>query len=163
MFESTRKVFILAGLLFLSLSLSAQEYTKAIGVRGVFGYDYYQYAGAEFSFQKDVKEIGRQEYDFGWYSSTQWDALTFTWIRQWKIVNKTKFHFYGGVGGGIGIVVYPYVENEFFATLDLNLGVDYTLGFIQFAVDWRPAWTIINNFGTQLGYDVGIAIRFAIP
>ncbi len=75
MFVSTHKVFILAGLLLISFSLNAQEYTKAIGVRGVFGYDHYQYAGAEFSFQKDVKRIGRHEFDFGWYASTQWDAL----------------------------------------------------------------------------------------
>ncbi len=163
MFGKTRIITFSAALFFISITLSGQEYTKAIGVRGVFGYDYYQYAGAEFSFQKDVKKIGRSEYDFGWYASTQWDALKFTGIRQWKIINKTKFHFYGGVGGGAGLVVNPHAENDFFATLNLNTGVDYTLGFIQLALDWRPEWTIINNFGTQLGYDFGFAIRFAIP
>ena len=157
------KVVIHGGLLLIGFSLSAQEYTKAIGVRGVFGYDHYQYAGAEFSFQKDVKEIGRAEYNFGWYASNQWDVLKFTGIRQWKIVNKSKFHFYGGVGGGAGYVMFPYAENDFFATVVLDLGIDYTLGFIQLALDWRPEWTIINNFGTQLGYDVGFAIRFTIP
>ena len=163
MFRTTRIIFILAVLWFISNSLSGQEYTKAVGVRGVFGYDHYQYAGAEFSFQKDVKKIGRTEWDFGWYASNQWDALKLTGIRQWKIVNKSKFHFYGGVGGGAGYVMFPYAENDFFATIVLDLGIDYTLGFIQFALDWRPEWTIINNFGTQLGYDFGIAIRFAIP
>ena len=158
-----RKVFILAGLLLISFSMSGQEYTKAVGVRGVFGYDHYQYAGAEFSFQKDVKRIGRSEYNFGWYASNQWDALKFTGIRQWKIVNKSKFHFYGGVGGGAGYVMFPHAENDFFATVVLDLGIDYTLGFIQLAFDWRPEWTVINNFGTQLGYDFGFAIRFAIP
>jgi hypothetical protein len=142
--------------------LSAQEYSKAIGVRGAFGHDHYQYAGVEFSFQKDVREIGRAEYDIGWYSSTQWDAYKFTGIRQWKIINKSKFHFYAGVGGGAGLVVFPHAENDFFATVNLNTGIDYTLGFIQLAVDWRPEWTVINNFGTQLGYDVGLAIRFTI-
>ncbi len=160
---TTTKIIILAGLLSISFSISAQEYTKAVGVRGVFGYDHYQYSGAEFSFQKDVKEIGRAEYDFGWYASTQWDALKFTGIRQWKIINKRRFHFYGGVGGGAGYVMFPHAENDFFATINLNLGVDYTAGFIQFALDWRPEWTVINNFGNQLGYDVGFAIRFAIP
>lgn len=163
MFGTTRIISILAFLLFISSTLSGQEYTKAVGVRGVFGYDHYQYAGAEFSFQKDVKKIGRTEWDFGWYASNQWDALKLTGIRQWKIVNKSKFHFYGGVGGGAGYVMFPYEENDFFATVNLNLGIDYTLGFIQLALDWRPEWTIINNFGTQLGYDFGFAIRFAIP
>ncbi len=158
-----RAISFLAVLLFISISLSAQEYTKAVGVRGVFGYDHYQYAGAEFSFQKDVKRIGRSEYDFGWYASNQWDALKFTGIRQWKIVNKSKFHFYGGVGGGAGLVMYPSAENDFFATINLNVGVDYRLGFLQLALDWRPEWTIINNFGDQIGYDFGIALRFTIP
>jgi hypothetical protein len=114
MFGAIRILSLIVILLFISFSLSAQEYTKAVGVRGVFGFDHYQYAGAEFSFQKDVREIGRTEYDF-------------------------------------------------FATIDLNLGFDYTFGFLQLALDWRPEWTVINNFGTQLGYDVGFALRFAIP
>ena len=160
---TTRTISIIAILLSTSFSTGAQEYTKAIGVRGVFGYDHYQYAGAEFSFQKDVRRIGRSEYDFGWYASNQWDALKFTGIRQWKMINKTKFHFYGGVGGGAGYVMFPYAENDFFATINLNVGVDYTLGFLQLALDWRPEWTIINNFGDQLGYDVGFALRFTIP
>jgi hypothetical protein len=163
MFGISRIISILTVLWYISITLNAQEYTKAVGVRGVFGYDYYQYAGAEFSFQKDVKKIGRAEYDFGWYASNQWDALKFTGIRQWKIVNKSKFHFYGGVGGGAGYVMFPHAENDFFATLNINVGIDYRLGFIQLALDWRPEWTIINNFGTQLGYDVGFAIRFVIP
>ena len=159
----TRNASILTFLLFLGTTLNGQEYTRAIGVRGAFGFDYYQYAGGEFSFQKDVREIGRAEYDIGWYASNQWDVLKFTGIRQWKIINKTKFHFYGGAGAGAGLVMFPHEENDFFASVNLNLGVDYTLGFIQLALDWRPEWTVINNFGTQLGYDVGIAIRFALP
>jgi hypothetical protein len=162
MTTTIRVIPLIAGLIFSIPALDAQEYTKAIGVRGAFGHDQYQYSGAEFSFQKDVREIGRAEYDIGWYASTQWDAYKFTGIRQWKIINKTKFHFYGGVGAGAGIVVFPHEENDFFATVNLNLGVDYALGFIQIALDWRPEWTVINNFGTQLGYDVGLAIRFTI-
>ena len=162
MFRTIRIVSLFSILLFLCISLKGQEYTKAIGVRGAFGHDHYQYAGAEFSFQKNVREIGRLETNVGWYASTQWDVLKLTLIRQWKIINRTKFHFYGGAGGGAGLVMFPYAENEFFATVNLNLGVDYAVGFIQFALDWRPEWTIINNFGTQLGYDVGLAIRFTI-
>ena len=163
MVGKTRILSLTFILLFISFSLNAQEYTKSVGVRGVFGYDHYQYAGAEFSFQKDVREIGRAEYDLGWYASNQWDVLKFTGIRQWKIVNKTRFHFYGGVGGSAGYIIFPSEENDFFVTVDLNLGIDYTLGFLQLALDWRPEWTVINNFGTQLGYDVGFAMRFAIP
>jgi hypothetical protein len=162
MFRTIRIVSTFFILLLFCISLKGQEYTKAIGVRGAFGHDHYQYAGAEFSFQKNVREIGRVETNIGWYASNQWDVLKFTGIRQWKIINKTKFHFYGGVGGGAGLVMFPYEENDFFATVNLNLGVDYAVGFIQFALDWRPEWTIINNFGTQLGYDVGLAIRFTI-
>ena len=159
---TSRIILLIAGLTLSGAALNAQEYTRAIGVRGAFGYDHYQYAGAELSFQQDVREIGRAEYDIGWYSSTQCDVYKFTGIRQWKIINKTKFHFYGGIGGGAGLVTFPHAENDFFATINLNVGVDYSLGFIQLALDWRPEWTVINNFGTQLGYDVGLAIRFKI-
>jgi hypothetical protein len=145
-----------------SFSLNAQEYTKAIGVRGAFGQDQYSQIGAEFSFRKDIGRIGRAEYDIGWYTSQQWDVLKFTGLRQWKIIKKRRFNFYGGIGGGAGLVMFPYAENDFFATVDLNVGIDYTLGFIQIGLDWRPEWTIINNFGTQVGYDIGLAIRFAI-
>ena len=116
----TRIISILIFLWFISNTLSGQEYTKAIGVRGAFGHDHYQYAGGEFSFQNDVKEIGRAEYNFGWYASTQWDVLKFTGIRQWKIINKRKFHFYGGVGGGAGLVMFSHEENDFFATVNLD-------------------------------------------
>lgn len=78
MFGAIRILSLIVILLFIGFSLSAQDYTKAVGVRGVFGFDHYQYAGAEFSFQKDVREIGRTEYNFGWYASNQWDVLKFT-------------------------------------------------------------------------------------
>ena len=143
--------------------LNAQQASgKAVGVRISFGMDEYSSAGGEFSFQKDVGRIGRRETDFGWWASTQWDVLKFTAIRQWKFVNKERFHVYGGVGFGAGYVMFPFAENDFFASGLIDLGVDYTFGFpIQIALDWRPEWTIINNFGTKLGYEAGLAIRFA--
>ncbi len=61
----TRIISILAVLLFTGMRLEGQEYTKAVGVRGASGYDSHQYAGVEFSFQKDIGSIGRSEYDFG--------------------------------------------------------------------------------------------------
>ena len=104
---------------------------------------------------------GRRETDIGWWASSQWDALKFTGIRQWKFVNGKQFHAYGGVGFGAGYVMFPFAENDFFASGLVDIGVDYTFGFpIQIALDWRPEWTIINDFGTPLGYDFGIAVRF---
>jgi hypothetical protein len=142
--------------------IHAQTSGKAVGVRVSFGQDEKTYAGAEFSFQSDVGRIGRRETDIGWWASSQWDVLKFTGIRQWKAVNKERFHAYGGVGFGAGYIMFPFAPNDFFATALVNIGVDYTFGFpIQIALDWRPEWTIINNFGTPLGYDVGFAIRFA--
>jgi hypothetical protein len=140
----------------------AQGYPKSVGVRTSFSYDQKPYAGAEFSFQSDVGRIGRRETNFGWWASNQWDVLKFTGIRQWKAVNKERFHIYGGGGLGAGLVMFPFAQNEFFATVNLDFGVDYTFAFpIQIALDWRPEWTVINNFGTPLGYEVGLAIRFS--
>jgi len=141
---------------------NAQERTKAVGVRVSFVQDEYSLVGTEFSFQKDVRKIGRRETDIGWWASGQWDILKFTLVRQWKIVNTDRFNFYGGGGFGVGYIIYNFGQNEFFATLGLNLGVDYTFGFpIQIAIDTRPEWTIVNNFGTNLGYDVALAVRLA--
>ena len=69
-----------------------------------------------------------------------------------------------GISGArsAGYVMFPFAENDFFASGLVDIGVDYTFGFpIQIALNWRPEWTIINNFGTQLGYEAGIALRFA--
>ena len=153
--------FILLLLLSAGSYLNAQETTKNVGVRVSFGQDEKTYAGGEFSFQKDVGRIGRRETDFGWWSSNQWDVFKFTAIRQWKILNPGRFNLYGGAGFGAGYVMYPFSANDFFASFNLDVGVDYTFGFpIQIAVDWRPEWTVINNFGTPLGYNLGVAIRF---
>ena len=155
-----RRYFILLILLGVACYGYAQESGKSIGVRVSFGQDEKTYAGAEFSFQKDIGKIGRRETDFGWWSSNQWDVMKFTGIRQWKIINKSRFHLYGGAGFGAGYIMYPFAENDFFASANLDFGIDYTFGFpIQIALDWRPEWTIINNFGTPLGYEVGIALR----
>ena len=154
-------IFILAILLLSCRSGGAQVPGKALGVRVSFAQDEKSFAGGEFSFQKDVGKIGRRETDFGWWSSNQWDVMKFTGLRQWKIIHKKRFNVYGGAGLGIGYIMYPFASNDFFATADLDMGLDYTFGFpIQIALDWRPEWTIINNFGTRLGWDVGFAIRF---
>ena len=156
-----RLLFILLILLTAGGNLNAQASGRALGVRISFGQDDKTYAGGEFSFQKDVGKIGRRETDFGWWASSQWDVLKFTGIRQWKAVNKERFHVYGGIGFGAGYIMYPFSANDFFASGLLDIGVDYTFGFpIQVALDWRPEWTIIHNFGTPLGYDVGVAVRF---
>lgn len=141
--------------------LNAQESGRTIGVRGTFGKDNKTYFGAEFSFQKDVGKIGRRETDIGWWASPQWDALKFTGLRQWKIIHKYRFNVYVGAGFGAGYIMFPFAQNDFFASANLDFGVDYTFGFpIQVAIDWRPEWTIINNFGTPLAYNFGFAIRF---
>ena len=156
-----RILFILLILLAAGAYGNAQETSRAVGVRISFGQDEKSYAGGEFSFQKDVGRIGRRETDIGWWASSQWDVLKFTGIRQWKIVHGKRFNFYGGLGFGAGYIMYPFAPNDFFASANVDIGVDYTFGFpIQIALDWRPEWTVINNFGTPLGYDLGIAIRF---
>ena len=152
-------------IIFLILSgatiyVSAQESGKAVGFRISFAQDDKSYAGGEFSFQKDVGRIGRRETDIGWWSNTQWNVFKFTRIRQWKFVNGKRFNAYGGAGFGVGYVMFPFSPNDFFASFNLDFGVDYTFGFpIQIALDWRPEWTVINNFGTPLGYEVGLAVR----
>jgi hypothetical protein len=87
-------------------------------------------------------------------------VLKFTGVRQWKAIKRDRLTVYGGAGFGAGYVMYPFAPNDFFGTVNLNFGVDYTFGFpIQLAFDWRPEWTVINNFGTQLGWDLGFSIR----
>ncbi|HEC43382.1 MAG TPA: hypothetical protein ENI20_11185 [Bacteroides sp.] len=152
-------LLILAG---ITRIVNAQEPTRSVGVRISFGQDDKSYAGGEFSFQKDVRKIGRRETDIGWWSSSQWDVLKFTSIRQWKFINGKRFNAYGGAGFGAGLVMYPFSQNDWFGTVNLDFGVDYTFGFpIQIAVDWRPEWTVINDFGTPLGYNAGFAVRLS--
>ncbi len=157
-----RYLIILLILTGAAFNTSAQETSKAVGVRVSFGQDEKTYAGGEFSFQKDVGRIGRRETDIGWWSSSQWDVFKFTGIRQWKIINKGGFNFYGGAGFGAGYIMYPFAPNDFFGSVNLDMGIDYTFGFpIQIGLDWRPEWTVINNFGTALGYEFGIAVRLS--
>jgi hypothetical protein len=102
------------------------------------------------------------ETDIGWWASSQWDVLKLTVIRQWKFVNRERFHAYAGAGFGAGLIMWTFAPNDGFVSALANIGVDYTFGFpIMIALDWRPEYTIINQFGTPLGYDVGLAIRFA--
>jgi hypothetical protein len=135
-----------------------------VGVRGSFAFDEISHAGGEISFQKDVGRIGRRETDIGWWTSSRWDVLKFTLVRQWKWTPARRLNFYGGPGFGVGYIIHAFDHNDFFASANLNVGVDYTFAFpIQLALDWRPEWTVINNFGTPLGYNIGFAVRFSFP
>ncbi len=159
-----KKIIISLFCLFLIFAVYSQDDQRIhrFGVRGVFKGDSNEYWGGEFSYQSYLKGMRRLEFNFGAYSTMSWDLFQFMGIYQWRLIRKGGFSFYTGPGLGVGYANYGYGDNKFYGILLANIGVDYTFKFpLQIGLDWRPEYSILNEYRDDISNQFGLAIRLA--
>lgn len=159
-----KKVFLTLGLVLTGvLTTQAQEgiSKNALGLR--FGDN--DGMGAEVSYQRLLSDKNRLEIDLGWRNSKNYDAIKATGIYQWVWNIDGGFHWYAGVGGGLGSWSYDlpyYSESDFFLFAAGQVGIEYNFKFpLQVFADIRPELYLINNdYHDTFGPDFAIGARF---
>ena len=160
-------------LLMVACSLQAQNVSKnALGVR-LSDNDGF---GAELSYQRKLSGNNRLELDLGIRNSNYINALKLAALYQWYWKIEGGFHWYAGVGGGVGSWKYErdnyydnerdkYKDNGGFAFVAGDLGIEYDFDFpLQISLDLRPEIYFNsdayrdNNYGSDIG--LGVRYRF---
>lgn len=161
---------ILTGIVALTGVLSAQAQEgiskNAIGLR--FGHN--DGMGAEVSYQRLLSDDNRLEIDLGWRNANHYDAIKATGVYQWVWNIEGGFHWYAGVGAGLGSWSYDYYvgngnrykENDLFLFAAGQIGVEYNFDFpLQVFADFRPELYLINNdYHDSFGPDFAVGARF---
>lgn len=144
-----KKFLMMATLLVAALTVSAQEYNWAIGVRG----------GA-LSGLTAKHNLGENAVEAGLSLSTNTINVDATYQWQQPII-ADGFHLYYGVGGYVGLYTFENAAN-------LHLGAEGVLGLeyqipgapIALSVDYRPTFNILGGFGYSNFYNFGLGVKF---
>jgi hypothetical protein len=156
-----KKVFLL-GLLAMSFAFAAhaQQISKnALGLR--FGDN--DGFGAEISYQRGLFSNNRLEFDLGWRDGRDNDGFKLVGLYQWVFPLDGSFHWYVGAGAGIGSVEDNNDNNDSFALIAGDIGVEYNFRIpLLLSLDFRPEFGFGDeNFeNDDLDFDIGIGIRY---
>ncbi len=156
-----RKLFIVATLVAITSTLSAQNYKTGIGARVGF------FNGLT------VKHFVNRNNAVEGILNFRWDGVIITGLYEWQypLPNAQGFEYYLGVGGHIGIFDdYEWHDKKHkndastIVGLDLILGLEYTFPQAPFTIglDYKPAF---NFIGDNRVWADGLAlnIRFNLP
>ncbi|MDC1229992.1 hypothetical protein N8Z45_00480 [bacterium] len=134
------------------VSVNAQEIADhAIGLRIADNNGF----GTEITYQRALSGNNRLELDLGWRSYNSENGFKLAGIYQWVWELEGDFNWYAGAGGGIGSV------NKAFVFVAGNVGIEYNFDIpLQLSLDFRPEINLGNVFDDNLGFDVGLGIRY---
>ncbi len=116
--------------------------------------------GTEISYQHGLSENNRLEFDLGWRSHDNADAFRLTGLYQWVWNIDGGFNWYAGVGGGIGSVDIDNGDNDFFALVAGDVGIEYNFDFpLLISLDFRPEIGFIDYYD-DLDFDIALGLRY---
>ena len=158
------KKVILFGLLAIGIACAAhsQRVSKhALGVR-IGDDDGFDSLGAEISYQLGLFSSNRLEFDLGIRSGEGYDAFKVVGLFQWVMPLDRSFHWYVGVGPGIGSVSYDGGGSNSFALVAGDIGIEYNFRIpILLSLDLRPELGFGDDaYGDGFDFDLGIGIRY---
>lgn len=158
-----KKVFLF-GLLAIGIVFAAhsQRVSKhALGVR-VGDDDGFDSLGAEISYQLGLFSSNRLEFDLGIRSGEGYDAFKVVGLFQWVMPLDRSFHWYVGVGPGIGSVSYDGGGSNSFALVAGDIGIEYNFRIpLLLSLDLRPELGFGDDaYGDGFDFDLGIGIRY---
>lgn len=124
--------------------------------------------GAEISYQKSITRSNRVEVDLGWRDSRDFDAFKLTGLYQWVRPLDGNFHWYFGVGGGLGSVDFEPLpefdeDDGLFIFGAGNIGVEYNFEIpLLLSLDFRPEIGLVgyNGFSDNLDFDIALGVRY---
>lgn len=116
--------------------------------------------GAEISYQRGLSSNTRLEFDFGWRSSDDWDAIKLMGLHQWVKKLDGNFNWYFGAGAGFGTYDVAEGANGTEFIIAGNLGLEYDFDFpLLLSLDFRPEIGF-GNVGDDLNFDIALGIRY---
>jgi hypothetical protein len=124
---------------------------SGIGIRGVFGYSGGSFGGGALTYQN----IGKFEINGAWNNN----GYGLSAIKLFNIIEADAITFYTGIGAGGGSLDF----SDFQGAIVGDIGLGILLGPIQFTIDWRPEYEIINPDTYPWRFNFGFAIRFMFP
>jgi hypothetical protein len=122
--------------------------------------------GGELSYQRKLVSNNRLELDLGWRNSKDVDNLKLTGLYQWVWNIESGFHWYAGVGGGVGSWSYDRNnanDSGAFAFVAGDLGIEYDFDIpLQLSLDIRPEiYFNSDDFREDnFGPDIALGIRY---
>ena len=144
-----KKTLIFFAIIFIPFLSYAQS---GIGIRGVFGYSGGSFGGGALTYQN----MGNFEINGAWNSK----GFGLSGLKLFDLVKADAISIYTGAGAGVGT---PDDFQTFQAAIIGTLGASVLLGPVQFSIDWRPEYEIINPDDYPWRFNFGFAIRFMFP
>ena len=124
---------------------------SGIGIRGVFGYSGGSFGGAALTYQN----IGKYEINGAWNSN----GYSLTALKLFNIIEADAITFYTGIGASGGTPDFDVFQ----AAIVGDIGMGILLGPVQFSIDWRPGYEIVNPDTYPWRFNFGFAMRFMFP
>lgn len=152
--------FITSFFLFGMLSIQSQEISKnAIGLR-LGDSDGF---GAEISYQRGIGGNNRLEFDMGWRSNNNFDAVKIVGLYQWVWNIDKGFNWYAGPGGGVGFVDFDDDlggGSDTYIFIAGDIGIEYNFDFpLLLSLDFRPEFGF-GDSNDDLDFDIALGVRY---
>ena len=114
----------------------------------------------EISYQYNVNNKNRFEFNFGWKSADSFDGYRLLGLYEWVFNINQTFNWY--VGGGPGYSNYNYITggSEGFPFIAALIGLEFQTNIpLQITADLRPQFNI-NDSSDVVEVDFGIGVRY---
>ena len=140
-----KKFLVMAALMVATLSVSAQNYNWAVGVRG----------GA-LSGLTAKKNLGGNAIEAGLSLDAHFFNVDATYQWQQPVI-ADGFHLYYGVGAYVG-----FAEKYVGLGAEGVVGLEYQIPNVPLALslDYRPTFNILGGFGNSNFYNFGLGVKF---
>jgi hypothetical protein len=155
-----KKLLVYSLFLFGIYSSSAQEISDhTIGLRLGSNKGF----GTEISYQMKLNSENRAEFNLGWRSGNNINAIKLNGLYQWVWPLEQGFNWYAGVGGGLGSFSNNNINGNsgsfIFAAGDV--GIEYNFDFpLQASIDLRPEVGGNGYFDNGFGTDIALSMRY---
>lgn len=119
--------------------------------------------GTEISYQMKLKSENRAEFNLGWRSSNNVNAMKLNGLYQWVWPLEQGFNWYAGVGAGLGTYSNSNINNGSgtFVFAAGDVGIEYNFDFpLQASLDLRPEIGGNGYFENSFGTDIALGIRY---
>ena len=155
-----KNLFVCSLLLLGISSLSAQDISDhSIGLRLGSNRGF----GTEISYQMKLNSENRAEFNLGWRSSNNVNAMKLNGLYQWVWPLEQGFNWYAGVGAGLGTYSNSNINNGSgtFVFAAGDVGIEYNFDFpLQASLDLRPEIGGNGYFENSFGTDIALGIRY---
>ncbi|MEX0361332.1 MAG: hypothetical protein AB3N10_10170 [Allomuricauda sp.] len=96
-------------------------------------------------------------------SGDNYDAFKLVGLFQWVMPLDRSFHWYAGVGPGLGNASVDNGGSNTFALVAGNIGVEYNFKIpLLLSLDLRPEFGLADDdfYGDGFDFDLGLGIRY---